>query len=119
MLAGILATQHGDARAHGKEGFRHCVRADRSAGLLGAGAADTETKDEDVAETGLKVRDVTEGWLMTEGCAVRDPRLEGGETGSSSFGDKRGVCGLQRSAEIRVEAIAGRRVCCRHGRACG
>jgi hypothetical protein len=119
LLAGILATQHGDARPDGQEGFRHCLSADRSAGLLGPGAADTEAKDKEVAQAGLGVRDVTEGRVMTEGLAEGDPGLEGGETGSASLGDKSGVCGLQRRAEIRTEAISGRRVCRCQGAASG
>jgi hypothetical protein len=72
-----------------------------------------------MAEAGFGVREVTEGWVKTEGSAVLSPSLEGGEAGSSSFGDESGVCGLQRSAEISVEAILGRRVCSCQGRASG
>jgi hypothetical protein len=115
LLAGIRATQHGDARSNGKEGCLHCTSADRSAGLLGPGATDAEAKHEDVAQAGLRVVDVTEGWVKTEGPTEGDPGLEGGEAGVASLGDNSGVCGLQRSAEISVEAISGRRVCITHG----
>lgn len=53
--------------------------------------------------------------FFTESC----PGLEGGVMGGSSFGDKRGVGGLQRSAEVSMEAIAGCRVCRCQGRGNG
>ena len=119
LLAGIFATQDGDPRPDGQEGLRHCLRANRSAGLLGPGAPVAEPEDKEVAEAGFGAGDVGEGRLMTEGLAVGDPRLESGEAGSASRGDKSGVCGLQRSAEISVEAISGRRVCSDHGACSG
>lgn len=115
LLAGIFATQDGDPRPDGQGGLRHCLRANRSAGLLGPGASVAEAEDKEVAGAG----DVGEGRLMTEGLAVGDPSRESGEAGSASRGDRSGVCGLQRSAEISVEAISGRRVCSDHGAGSG
>lgn len=66
FLSGIRATQEGDARAHCQEGLLHCASADRSAGSLGPTAAHSEAKDEEVAEAGLSIGDLTEGWVMTE-----------------------------------------------------
>jgi len=120
FLSGILCTQHGDARSNSMEGFRHCVSADRVAGLGDPGAAHSETKDEEVAEASFFVGDATEAWFMTEGSAEGGPPLEDGETGCCSLGDNRGVCGLKRKAEISsVEAISGLKVCCCQGVASG
>ena len=117
LLSGIRATQHGDALPDRQEGGLHCFSADRSAGLFGAGATDAQAEDQEVAQAGLRVSDATEGCIMTEGCTEAGPGLEDGRSCCSSLGDNSGVCGLQRSAEISVEAISGRRVCRSHG--CG
>ena len=87
--------------------------------MQGPQSADSEAEDEEVAEAGFGGRDSTEGCVMTEFATEGCPGLEGGGTGISSLGDKSGVCGLQRNAEISVEAIPGRRVCRCQGRGNG
>jgi hypothetical protein len=67
FLAGILCTQHGDARSNSVEGFRHCVSTDRVAGLGGPSAPHSEAEDKEVAEPSLLEGDAMEAWVMTEG----------------------------------------------------
>jgi hypothetical protein len=83
------------------------VRADRLAGFWGNAAAEAQPIDQEEAEACLVVWDSTEGRGVVVFLAEGDPPLEGTDLGKSSLGHNSGVCGLQRSAEIRAEAILG------------
>jgi hypothetical protein len=102
LFAGIRETQLGDARANGREVGRHRLRADRLACLWGKSAAEAQPIDQEVAEAGFMVLDSTEGWGLSMLVTESNPHLEVMESGMSSFGHNSGVCGLQRSVEIRA-----------------
>lgn len=119
FFAGIRLTQSGDPLAHGREGFLHSVSSDRLPGGLSNGATSAHGKDEEEAEAGFLAGDVTQGGIMAVFGAEIDPGLEDGALGAARLGDNRGVCGLQRSAEISCEAISGRRGCCVQDGGCG
>ena len=100
FLSGILFTQCGDPRAHRQEDFFHCASSHRFLGRGRDAAPVSHSKDKEVAQLGFKQRDITEGWVLSEVLAESCPGVEDDISGSSSFGDKSGVCGLQRKAEI-------------------
>jgi hypothetical protein len=85
------------------------VRADRLAGFWGNAVAEAQPIDQEEAEAGLVVLDSTEEWGVVVFLAEGNPPLEVIDSGMSSLGHNSGVCGLQRSAEIRAEAVLGRR----------
>ena len=111
LEAGIRLTHVGDPLAHGQECCFHSASSDRLAGATGVGAPTPEAEDEEETESGFGVRDVTQGGVLAVLTAEVDPGLEGVDAGAASLGHNRGVSGLQHSAEIRSEAISGRRVC--------
>jgi hypothetical protein len=117
FLSGILSTQCGDALAHGQEDRRHRIRSDRFAGAGIDSSAQSDGVDEEVAELGLIVPDVTEGAGLVLAVLKAEvaPILEVGKSPGSSFGDESGVCGLQSKAEVSLEAISGRSVCAVQG----
>ena len=108
-------TQCGDALAHSQEGVLHCASSDRFAGLVGNAASESGPEHEEVAESAFGVGDVTQARVLAEIGAEGGPVLEDADPALASFGDKSGVRGLQRSAEISSEAISGRRACCFQG----
>lgn len=111
LEAGIWLTHVGDPLAHGQECRFHSASSDRLAGAPGVGAPSTEGEDEKETEPRFGVVDVTQGGVLSVRGAELDPGLEGVEAGAASLGHDRGVSGLQHRAEIRSEAISGRRVC--------
>jgi hypothetical protein len=78
-----------------------------------------EAEDEQEAEPSFEAWDVRQGGLLVVTAAEGGPGGEGVVLGSASLGDDRGVCGLQRSAEISREAISGRSVCGCQDSGCG
>jgi hypothetical protein len=109
FFAGIWLTQSGDPLAHGHEGILHCASADRLPGGWGDASAAAEPVDKDEAEAGFEARDVTQGGVRAVLGAEGGPVVEDDALATACLGDNRGVCGLQRSAEISSEAISGRR----------
>jgi hypothetical protein len=112
FFSGIRATQCGDALAHGQEDRRHRIRSDRFAGAGVDSSAQPDCVDQEVAELGFCVPDITEGagLVFPVFDAEVAPVLEVGQASGSSLGDESGVCGLQSKAEISLEAISGRSV---------
>lgn len=119
FFAGIRLTQSGDPLAHGHEGILHCASADRLPGGGGDAAAAAQPVDEDETEAGFEARDVTQGGVRAVLGAEERPVIEDDALAASCLGDNRGVCGLQRSAEISSEAISGRRGCGVQDGGCG
>lgn len=119
LEAGIRLTHVGDPLAHGQECRCHRASSDRLPGASGVGAPSSEAEDEKETEPCFGVSDVTQGGLLPVRGAEVDPILEDVDAGATSLGHDRGVSGLQHRAEIRSEAISGRRVCSSQVGVCG
>jgi len=75
--------------------------------------------DEEETQTGFWVWHVLQGGVMAVQVAEASPVVEDDVTGGSGFGDQGRAGDLQRSAEMRSEAISGRRVCMSQACGCG
>ena len=119
FLAGILLTQCGNPRAHCQEDVLHCASSHRFAGRVRDTAPVAEAEDKEVAQPCFEQRDSAEGWMVSEFFAEAGPGAKDFVSGCSSFGDKSGVSGVQRSAEISCEFISGRSERCCQGSGSG
>ena len=117
VLSGIAAGQVGDPLAHGQERPFNCISADRVVGL--AVAAIAEGEDEEVAEFGCRIRDITEGWVLAVVVAEGGPVLEVASLGGGVLGSVSGRGEVQRSAEISAEEISSGSIKSFQGRSCG
>ena len=117
MLSGIWLTQVGDPLCHGTECRSHCVSSDR---VLGAAvAAVAESKDEEVGEASLVVRDITEGRGDAEFFAEVAPEPEGAGSSAGGLGSDGVGRESQRSIEVRLELVSGGRWSSFQGCCCG
>ena len=115
LLAGIRLTQCGDPLAHRQEDFLHSASSHRFVGAARQALSLAQTKDEEIAQAGFLQWDVAEGRMVTKFAAELGPAFEGVVSLGLSLVDKSGVCCLQRSAEVRSEAIAGLSCRCSQG----
>ena len=119
LLAGIASVQVGDPLAHRATGFANGISSDRVTGGFVLAFSVAGSKDEDVAEFGLLVRESTEGAVLSEGGAEVFPlgeyaRLVLAVLTCGGFGGS-----LERSSEMSNCPVSGGNCKSCQGRSCG
>ena len=116
-LAGIWFTQVGDPLSHVGYCLSHGASPDRDTGTTRSSVV--VAVDEQEAELGGLVRDITEGWIDTELGAEGGPVAKGVGLGATGFRGVGSRGDLERRAESKLEVTSGGSVTNFQGRGCG
>ena len=117
FFAGIVFTQVGDPLAHGRKGGFHCASSHRDTGL--AVLPEAVGEGEDVAEARFAARDVTEGRFVAKVLTEGGPSAEDLVSTLTMLAGVGAGGSLERSAQVREEAVSGERCSSRQGFSCG
>ena len=116
-LAGIWFTQVGDPLSHVGYCLSHGASPDRDTGTTRSSVV--VAVDEQEAELGGLVRDITEGWIDPELGAEGGPVAKGVGLGATGFRGVGSRGDLERRAESKLEVTLGGSVTNFQGRGCG